>query len=297
MENKKQKSTSKWALLILLIASLLTNVYLVLHQQSVITAHGNQLDSLIQVRMTIEKELTNVSLELNQYKGIASNLDSLLSDANGQIKLKEQQIRKLLASESNINQLNKKLKASLAELNQLKEEYLEKIDVLLSENKALKQQNDSLNTNINQLHEQKNLLTQKLNVASQLKVEYVQVQSYKKKSNGNFVENVLAKKTNKLEVCFKVMQNKVAPTGDKMLYLRILAPNGKVLMGYTKTVLNNPEGSALDMTSSIKLEYKGETEQVCLAYENQERILESGTYLIELYIENEMVHQSNYLLK
>jgi hypothetical protein len=106
----------------------------------------------------------------------------------------------------------------------------------------------------------------------------------------------LAKRTNKLEACFTIMDNKVAGSGDKMIYLRIVAPNGKVLMGFTKASLT-VDGENVDATASQKIDYKGEKQDMCLSFENEDRILESGTYLVEVYIENTLVHQSNYTLK
>jgi len=144
----------------------------------------------------------------------------------------------------------------------------------------------------------KNNLEQKVTTASQLKAEYVKVTSFKKKSSGKFVESVLAKRTNKIEACFTVMDNKVAPSGDRLVYLRITAPNGKILMGLSKGLFVS--GTAKDTvyaTSNIKINYTGEKQNVCLAYENDERILENGTYTIELYLDNNLIHSSTYVLR
>jgi vacuolar-type H+-ATPase subunit I/STV1 len=208
----------------------------------------------------------------------------------------EAKIRKLISGEKDLNKLNKKLKSELEELRKLRDEYLEKIDGLLAENKALKEENSTLNTQVTDLNQQKNLLEQKVTTASQLKAEYIKVNSFKKRSSGKFVESVLAKRTNKLEACFTIMDNKVAGSGDKMIYLRIVAPNGKVLMGFTKASLT-VDGENVDATASQKIDYKGEKQDMCLSFENEDRILESGTYLVEVYIENTLVHQSNYTLK
>ncbi|MFY8021221.1 MAG: hypothetical protein ACOVP1_08485 [Bacteroidia bacterium] len=297
MAEQKQNRSSLILLLLLLVGSVGFNIYQFKNHSTTVIEHGTQVDSLINARVEVERELAGISVELEKYRGIAGNLDSLLNDANGKIEAQENKIRKLIAGEKDLNKLNKKLKAELEELRKLRDEYLEKIDGLMAENKALKEENSNLNTQVTDLNQQKNLLEQKVTTASQLKAEYIKVNSFKKRSSGKYVESVLAKRTNKLEACFTIMDNKVAGTGDKMIYLRIVAPNGKVLMGFTKASLKTVDGETVDATASQKIDYRGEKQDLCLAFENEERILESGTYLVEVYIENTLVHQSNYTLK
>lgn len=296
MAEQKQNRSTLILLLLLLVGSVGFNIYQFKNHSTTVVEHGTQVDSLINARVDVERELAGITMELEKYRGIAGNLDSLLNDANGKMEAQEAKIRKLISGEKDLNKLNKKLKSELEELRKLRDEYLEKIDGLLAENKALKEENSTLNTQVTDLNQQKNLLEQKVTTASQLKAEYIKVNSFKKRSSGKFVESVLAKRTNKLEACFTIMDNKVAGSGDKMIYLRIVAPNGKVLMGFTKASLT-VDGENVDATASQKIDYKGEKQDMCLSFENEDRILESGTYLVEVYIENTLVHQSNYTLK
>jgi predicted RNase H-like nuclease (RuvC/YqgF family) len=296
MAEQKQNRSSLILLLLLLVGSVGFNIYQFKNHSTTVVEHGTQVDSLINARVEVERELAGITMELEKYRGIAGNLDSLLNDANGKMEAQEAKIRKLISGEKDLNKLNKKLKSELEELRKLRDEYLEKIDGLLAENKALKEENSTLNTQVTDLNQQKNLLEQKVTTASQLKAEYIKVNSFKKRGSGKYVESVLAKRTNKLEACFTIMDNKVAGTGDKMIYLRIVAPNGKVLMGFTKASLT-VDGENVDATASQKIDYKGEKQDMCLSFENEDRILESGTYLVEVYIENTLVHQSNYTLK
>ncbi len=39
----------------------------------------------------------------------------------------------------------------------------------------------------------------------------------------------MAKRTNKMDVCFSVLENKIAQLGEKNVYLRIIEPGGKTL--------------------------------------------------------------------
>jgi predicted nucleic acid-binding Zn-ribbon protein len=284
-------------LLLLFICSIAFNIFLYNKKQKIAILHSHEVDSLIEARVAVEKELAIITFELEKYKGIASNLDSLLNNASQTIAAQEQRIRNLITKENNSADLNKKLKAELKKLQVLRDEYLDKIDNLIAENNKLKQEKEELSATVNNLNEQKNKLEGKVLIASELTIEYVKVTAYKKRSNGKFVESGIAKRTNKIETCFTVMDNKIASAGDKMVYLRIVAPNGKVLAGISKTSFTDAQNQQVDATSVLRINYTGEKQNVCLSYENDERILETGTYTIQIYIENKIVHQSSYILK
>lgn len=299
MAQEQEKSNNKNGLillLLLLLGSIGFNVYQYKNHTTTIISHGNEIDSLTNVRIEVERELVSTTMELDKYRGIAGNLDSLLTDANGKIYDQELKIRNLLKNEKDATKLSKKLKAELASLQALRDEYLEKIDALMIENGALKAKNQELTDAVSGLSLEKNKLEKTVETASTLKVEYVKIASFKKKSSGKLVESTLAKKTNKIEACLTVMDNKVAPKGDRYLYIRILTPSGKTLPGVNKGMVTI-NGEQLECTSNIKFDYQNEKQNICLSYEGEERNLESGTYTIELYIDNNLVHASNYILK
>jgi uncharacterized protein YeeX (DUF496 family) len=280
---QKEKSNNRNGLillLLLLLGSIGFNVYQYKNHTTTIINHGNEIDSLTNVRIEVERELVSTTMELDKYRGIAGNLDSLLTDANGKIYSQEQRIRNLLKNEKDATKLSSKLKEELTKLKAFRDEYLEKIDALMIENGTLKAQNQELTNAVTGLNEDKNKLQKTVETASILKVEYVKVASFK----------------NKIEACLTVMDNKVAPNGDKIVYLRIITPSGKPLAGINKGSVSL-NGETLECTSNIKIDYQNEKQNICLAYEGDERNLESGTYSIELYIDNNLVHASNYVLK
>jgi vacuolar-type H+-ATPase subunit I/STV1 len=259
--------------------------------------YDNKVDSLILVRVEVERELATTQLEIENYRGISPNLDTMHNEANGRIQEQERRIRSLIAKEKDGKKLSKKLKAEIAELKRLKDEYLERIDVLITENTQLKSQNEQLNTTVNSLNEEKKNLQGKVAAASVLKAEYVKVNSYKKKNSGKYVESSLAKRTNKLEACFTVLDNKITEPGEKMIYMVIKEPTGKILQGNSKAAFTNAAGEEVNATASYKINFTGEKQDVCLNYDNDERLLVSGNYVIEIYMENTLVSSSNYSLR
>lgn len=298
METQKQNKTTQYALLVLLLLSLIGNVFQYKNNKQDVSSRDLKIDTLVTVQSELENELVATNKELESYRGISQNLDSLLNDANSKIAAQEAKINKLIGSEKNQSKLNSKLKKELAELRKLKDQYLEKIDQLITENAQLKKENEEKAAAITQLNEEKSGLQNKVHTASQLTAEYIKVGSFKKKGNGKFVETSLAKRTNKIEVSLTVMDNKVAEAGDKMVYVVIKEPTGKVLAGASMARFTSTDTKEeIAATASYKISYSGQKQEVKVNYENEERILEPGNYNIDVYIEGTLVNTSTYILR
>jgi hypothetical protein len=266
-------------------------------QGQTIETHEIKIDSMVEVRVELEKELSSIEMELEKYRGISSNLDSMLNDANEQLAKQEQKIRKLIANEKDAKKLNSKLKTELAELKRNRDEYLEKIDQLITENNLLKSQNESLNASVNTLTDEKRNLQQKVNTASTLQAEYLQIGAFKKKGSGKYIETSIAKRTNKIDICFTVLENKIAKPGDRTAYAVVTEPSGKILAAYTKTEFTTADGQTIAATASQVFSYKNEKANMCLNFENEARILSPGTYNVEIYLDGIIVANSAFELK
>ncbi len=123
-EEKNNNKNGLILLLLLLLGSIGFNVYQYKNHSTTIISNGNEVDSLNNVRIEIERELVSTTMELEKYRGIAGNLDSLLTDANGKIYNQEQKIRNLLKNEKDVNKLSSGLKEELKKLKPLRDEYL-----------------------------------------------------------------------------------------------------------------------------------------------------------------------------
>jgi len=302
MENKQnvvaQKKDNKHIVWIILFAlSAIFNIYQWQNNNSVVEGLEIKNDSLATAKFDIEKELGETYQELNQYKGINSRLDSLLTEANTNIDQQRERIEKLLKNERNSSSLNKKLKAELEELKKLRDEYLEKIDKLLVENEQLKKDNLELTNTVENIS--KNLETT-VNKASVLKSEYIQVKTYKKRNNDKYSETAMAKRTNKMEVCFSVLENKIAQSGEKEVFLRIVEPGGKTMgerSGGSSTFRLTGSEEEIQYTSTTKVNYDNQKQDLCMNWEEKERVYAPGTYVIEIYVDGNLSAASSYVLK
>jgi len=293
---QKQNGTSK-LLIILLIASLALNAYLFTSKNTMQDDYKVEKDSLITARVDVEKELTDTYTELNQYKGINSRLDSLLSEANGKVDEQKAKIDALIKREGNSKKLNKELQAELAELKKLRDQYLEKIDALLVENEQLKKDKNELTTTVESLTKN---LESTVTTASLLRAEYLKVDSFKKRNNDKYTSTVMAKRTNKIDACFTILENKIAKAGAKTVYLRILEPGGKVIG-------NRSDGSSsfklagtnedILYTISKTVEYTNDKQDVCIIWEEADRTYAAGSYMVEVYIDGSLSGVSSLSLR
>ena len=287
-------------LLFLLLGSIGLNFYFFKQNKATIETDTVKMDSLVEVRVEISSELAQTSLDLNKYKGLSEKMDSLLLAANGQIAERESRIRKLIATEKDLVALNKKLKVELEELKSLKDSYLESIDQLLKENSQLKYENKALNNSLNEVITENLDLFKKVKTAENLKAEYLKVGIFKRKNNGKYIETVMAKRTNKLEVCFSILENKVAQVGGKNVYLRIITPDGLPLgsrsggSGSFKLAGSNEE---VLFTAMQEVDYANDKVDICLPFEEQDRVFASGTYIVEVYVEGVPAAASSFTLK
>ncbi|MCX6290913.1 MAG: hypothetical protein NT126_04035 [Bacteroidetes bacterium] len=296
-QNQNQKKGGGTLWIILLLLSVILNVYQWRNHTTEVTAYEQKVDTLYVERTNFEKELVETRSELNKYQGISANLDSLLKEANAKVDEEEKKLRSITRKEKNSEELNKKLQQQLADLQTLRDDYLGRIDSLLMVTKQLQSDKEQLTGTVE--HLSKNLEAT-VTTASMLKSEYVKTKSYKRKNSGKFVETAMAKRTHKLDVCFDVLDNKIAKTGDKNIYLKITEPGGK-------PVGNKSTGSASFKTASgeevmyaanTTINYTGAKQNVCMSYEEKEdKMFPPGTYLIEIYIDGNLSGANSYLLK
>ena len=295
--NAPQKNNSNRVLFVCLIASLALNIYLFSSRSSMQESYKTEKDSLITARVDVEKELTDTYAELNQYKGINTRLDSLLQEANGKVDQQKSKIESLIHKEGNTNNLNKQLKAELEELKKLRDQYLEKIDALLVENEQLKKDKNDLSSTVETLSKN---LESTVATASILKAEYMKVEAYKKRSNDKYITTAMAKRTNKLEACFTILENKITKPGSKTVYMRVIEPGGKVLGNRTSgssTFRQNGSNEDLLYTFSKEIDYTNAKQDLCLDWEEQDRVFSAGTYMIEIYIEGNLSAVASIMLR
>lgn len=297
MEEQNQKSSklSTGILAVCLVASLGLNFYQFNKGQNTMATYETKVDTLEMARTEVEAELNATYAELEKFKGQNTQMDSILNEANVKMDEQKSRINGLMKSVKNSEELNKQLSEQLAELRKLKDSYLDKIDSLMLANQQLIADNTQLNTKVQDLD---NNLKSTVSKASMLHAEYIKAVAFKKRSSTKYTETAMARRTNKIEVNFKILQNAIAKAGQRTVYLRIVEPGGEVLGNKaTGSKIVKINGEDVLFSNSNTVDYTNGATDIILSWEDEERNLTAGNYTIEIYVDDYMAGANTLILK
>lgn len=298
MEEQNQQKSSKIATIVLalaLLGSLGLNYFQYNKSLNTASSFETKVDTLELARTEIETELNATYAELEKFKGQNAQMDSILNEANGKMDEQKIRINGLMKTVKNKDELNAKLNSELADLRKLKDEYLDKIDSLMIANQKLTNEKNDLTSKVQGLD--KDLKTT-VSAASLLKAEYIKATAFKKRNATKYSETAMAKRTNKIEVSFKVLQNAIAKAGDRTVYLRLVEPGGEIVGNKASgSKVININGEDVLFTNSTVIQYVNTDQDVMLYWEEEERNFKPGSYNIEIYIDNYLAGSSSVNLK
>ena len=235
----------------------------------------------------------------NEYSSFATQYDELqiritndsLQDKLEQEKLKTQQLleelRQTKATDAaEITRLKKELKTVRAvlksyvvqidSLNRLNEE-------LQKENKRVKARYSEASRKIDKIEEEKENLTKKVSLASQLDAIGISFTPLKK--NGKEEKKIMDAK--KIAIGFTIAKNITTETGEKTIYVRILKPDEDVLAKNAGDLFTY-ENKELKYSIKKYIEYNGEEQQVNV-YWDIEEFLQAGTYKVQIFADGNMI--------
>ena len=260
----------------------------------------NQLVELTQV-MEFEKQQS-----IEEYEKLAMEYEEFYIETSNDSLLKlfdeeKQKVQQLLQELKTVKATNarriKELQKELGTVRGVLKSYIYKVDSLNTVNDNLKKENYKVKKQIaeaqeikRQLEEKTNELDAKINLASILEAEEIQIKTLNKKGK---VTKSLKRITN-IEICFKVLRNITAERGYKTVYLRIADANGEVLTTETKTF--EFEGKQLIYSAKKEIEYNGEDTPVCMYYKVTNP-LQTGSYSIAIFADGNLIGTTGIVLK
>src|SRR5690606_8232422 len=107
-------------------------------------------------------------------------------------------------------------------------------------------------------------------------------------------------RADKIRVCFNVEENLVAEPGDKTFYIRVIAPDGKILTDDDVEPYFEYDGLEGVYSDKYIVNYQNKpVSDVCLdwAKPNDNHEFASGIYEIFIYAENYRISQASVELK
>ena len=311
----------------IILLLLLVNGILLFKNQRIKKDNTEHVEMLETEKGELQTEFDELMQELEDYKIISVEKDSMLIMRESEITEQQEEISRLL----------RKGKISRSELAQAQElvnslrltvnDYKSQIDALNYANQQLTAENTNLKTditsktetiesqksNINELEkekeilhteqsilkEEKDMLQSKVNRAEVLQTSNVEAYAVRYKNSGKEVQVDKAKKAEKIKVCFEVLDNALAPKGNKELFLRVISPEGSTLsveaLG-SGVFTGAQNGEAMPYTTKGAIAYEQQRENYCMFWE-QNTAFASGNYITELYHEGYLIGKGGFALK
>ena len=288
MKDKKKIIIISLSVLVAVLAIGMAIVWANLKESEKQNVEIQELIALEQEEML--NDLQNAQIEYDELKKKILSNDSLL------VRLEQEQLRtqqlydELQATKATSAAEIKRLKKELKTLRGVLESYVVQIDSLYRENTELKNENTKLiagkkkvEMERNELAKEKEALSEKVDLASQLDATNVNVRLLR--SNGKETEKI--KRAKQICVTCTISKNITASTGDKKAYVRIMQPGGEPLTkGYSNTF--KYENRDISYSMSRDFEFTGE-EQSLTFYWDIEETLQGGRYTVYVFVDGNMI--------
>lgn len=248
------------------------------HEQTV-----TQLSTADSSRQAVENDYNAALARLDQLTSKNAQMDSMINDRNGEIAKLKGQIQSILSdSRATAGQLAK-AKQLIDMLNSKTKSYEERIAELESENTDLNNKNEVLSKERDSTVTRNIALKQ---LGSVLHTSNIRMAPLHLKRNGHEVTTAKARRVDVFRIYFDIDENRIAESGTKDLFIRILDPNGNLLSNaaYGSGVSATYDGSQLNYTikKQVALEQNQPVKDVTVDW-HQESDYKRGIYTIEIY--------------
>jgi cell division protein ZapB len=168
---------------------------------------------------------------------------------------------------------------------------------LFTENTTLKTKANQLNENISAIEKDKQVLAEKVAIASALKTENLAINAINEKGKERDGGSYKARQVDKIKISFNLAENKVAEIAAKDIYMRLIEPDGAALFdlatgGGTFMV----EGKETFYTAKQEILFDNTGQKVTFVYDKGNPYKE-GRHTIELYADGYMIGQGTFVVK
>lgn len=322
--SKKQQTTAIAAVIAVVLLGLCT--FLLIRNYN-LKSENQQLssnyDESEQLKADLEKQYYEALSELEGMRGSNEELNALIEQQKVELTSQKDKIDGLIANKSQLtkakqelSQLRGKVDQYVAEINQLRGE----IEALTGENIELNEKNQNLSTTLESermttadlssqravlvsekeaLEKNNSTLSKKVNIASVIKVNNIEAEGIKMRSNGKPVSKSFADNVEQLRVCFETSNNSVADEGTEVYHIRILNPNGETIsienLG-SGVFTNGATGEELKYTMAKEFEYDHKAGSLCASWAPQQAFAK-GTYEVEIYNKGYLAGSTSFRLK
>lgn len=302
-KNNENKKSNRILIVIIVILSVICAILLwkYFELRKLSSEKASEIEYIADDRAKIQDELEGM---LAEYDSLEITNDSMRVE----LSQRKNEIKDLLDKVKNKDWTIYKLRKETNTLRTIMKSYVYTIDSLNTLNIGLIEENKEVRTTLSkergrvqELRQTNRGLSGKVELASRLEVNSVNAYGVRVKRDMTGTDTRRSNRADKIRVCFNIEENLVAESGNKNLYIRVIAPDGKILTEY-EDVEPYFEYDGLEGVYSDRLtiDYQNKpVSNICLdwARPNENYEFASGIYEIFIYAENYRIGQTNLELK
>jgi len=284
---KKSNSIVYWVIILILIAACIF-IFVnkngqIADKDAQLTREQQTIDSVKTDRATLQSDFDAASAKIDQLVSTNSKLDSTIQGDKAEMAALQGKIKGILSKKNAtdaelkearamINSLNDKTKALEARIAELEKQNTQ----LTGQNKQLAQEVDSTTAQNTQLK----------TIGSVLHASNIRMEPIHDRKNGKEKETKKHKKVNDLRIKFDIDINRIAESGTKQLYLRIIAPDNSILSSSANGsgMMTTSTGNQLSFSvvKDVALVQNQPVSDITVDW-HPESEFQKGTYSIEIY--------------
>jgi len=295
MENKKNSLSLLIAGFAIMTIALIVVIFLYFDQRAesrAVIAKLNEYTGMMEIKKdSLETELNKI---IDQFDELKSDNDTL----NQQITIQQDKIKKLLAMRISDTEKIKRYEKELLTIRDVLKSYIVQIDslntrnqILLVENKDLKNVGAKLQSKNKQLEQEKEVLTTLKDEAKTLIAGGITPVALNKRNK----EQDKTDKVTIIRVDFTIRKNTVADAGPKVIYLRLIRPDSLVLGSKDAGVIDY-QNNQIAYSASREVNYEKNDLPVSIFWNNNGDLVK-GNYICELYCEGKLIGNTEFALR
>lgn len=269
-----------------------------------------ELNETMEFKAQAEQQYYEAIAELEEMRGDNEEMNAIIDQQKAELKTMKEKVDGLTRDSRNLASARRELAALrdqadsyIAELNQLREEnaaltednrnLTTERDMLTTDLASSRQQNEELNatqavlvSEREQLSNQNSELSRKVNAGSVITVSTIEAVGQKRRNSGKYVDRNNAKNVDRIYVCFKTLDNKVAEAGEEVYYMRIIQPSGETISIDAEgsgTFRSEENGDVIPYTKPVYFDFSGGSNDICTEWNVPGQTYNEGTYTVELY--------------
>jgi len=296
--------------------------------------NGNNLKTELAMQEKTFKELEATHNELDtEYQNALESIESLRDESKELNDLIDSQKAELAEQKKKINGLIwtrkelDKAKTEIASIQGMADGYMVQINDLKSQIAGLEMKNTKLTeekevlmvnldeqkvktqeveearkvlvSNVQTLETAKSDLENTVDIASAVKVNWLQVTGHQLKDDGKLKSQRRAKRINTLRICYKTETNVVASAGTETFFVRYIDPLGETISiedAGSGMLTNKLTDDQVKYTTSGTLDYNNQDAESCMDWHSNYPF-QSGLYGVEIYNKGYMVGKGDFKFK